>query len=133
MLVKNISARIHHLSDAAGNPLALLPGESVELPSGMHAKIMASPSAKAGELVPWNQPMPAPKGMSLGALDEEKAGSAIQTCQDIEILKMWLKSESRVDVKGKIAARITSLLPPPPPPPAPDATEWSAPAPKKGK
>jgi hypothetical protein len=131
MIVKNVSSRIHHLSDAGGKPLALLPGQSVDLPEAMHARIMACPSGLAGELVGWDQPMPSPAAMSLGALDDDKAIVAITTCKDTEILAQWLKRESRPQIRQAISSRMKGLVAPEPIelPPPPDAPAWSAPEP----
>lgn len=139
-IIKNVSARVHSISIAdtadlnpKGEPKKkmhrILPGQTIDVPEDMHAKIMASPSGRGGELVDWDRPMPKPEGMSLTSLDDEKALLAVGTCKDQDILLMWAKRDSRPLVKSAIDARLKVLvISPPPPPPAPPA--W--PVPPKG-
>lgn len=132
-IIKNVSARVHSISitdtrDSKKKMHRILPGQTIDVPEDMHAKIMASPSGRGGELVDWDRPMPKPEGMSLTSLDDEKALLAVGTCKDQDILLMWAKRDSRPLVKSAIDARLKALVIHPPAPPAPPA--W--PVPPKG-
>lgn len=112
MIIKNVSKRLHVLHAEKGKgALRLGPGAMAEVSDEVGARIIASPSGKVGELVPFDMPMPKAKGLSLKGLSEEEAILAVGKSQDQELMDQWAANEDRDKVLSAIMVRKSQILP----------------------